>query len=78
MLYICTKFHEIFLNGFRIIERTRFVTDRQTDIQLLEKQCLPQKGERDILILTIIIIMIIIKRIIIIIVIINIVNINST
>ena len=24
MLYICTKFHENILKGFRVIERTRF------------------------------------------------------
>ena len=31
MVYICTKFHKNILNGFRVMERTRFVTDRQTD-----------------------------------------------
>ena len=27
----CIKFHEYSLSGFPVIERTRFVTDRQTD-----------------------------------------------
>ena len=30
-LIICTKFVENKLNGLRVMERTRFVTDRQTD-----------------------------------------------
>ena len=25
MLYICAKFHEIILNGIKVIERTRFL-----------------------------------------------------
>ena len=29
----CIKFHEYSLSGFQVIERTRFVTDRQTDGQ---------------------------------------------
>ena len=33
MLYICTKFHGNDLNDFRVMERTRFVADRQTDGQ---------------------------------------------
>ena len=30
LLYICVKFHENISNGFRVTERTRFVTDGQT------------------------------------------------
>ena len=30
---ICIKFGEYSLSGFQVIERTRFVTDRQTDGQ---------------------------------------------
>ena len=33
MVYICTKFGEIILNGLRVMERTRFMTDRHTDGQ---------------------------------------------
>ena len=48
MLYICTKFQENILKGFRVIEQTQFVTDRWMDIQtgrqLWEKQCLPPDG----------------------------------
>ena len=31
LIDICIKFREYSLNGFQVIERTRFVTDRQTD-----------------------------------------------
>ena len=31
LINICIKFHEYSLSGFQVIERTRFVTDRQTD-----------------------------------------------
>ena len=31
LIDICIKFHEYSLSGFQVIERTRFVTDRQTD-----------------------------------------------
>ena len=30
MLYICAKFHEIILNGFKVIERTRFLYGKIT------------------------------------------------
>ena len=33
LINICIKFHEYSLSGFQVIERTRFVTDRQTDRQ---------------------------------------------
>ena len=33
LIDICIKFHEYSLRGFQVIERTRFVTDRQTDRQ---------------------------------------------
>ena len=31
MVYICTKFRENILNGSRVMERIRFVTNRQTN-----------------------------------------------
>ena len=31
VVYKCTKFHCKIFNGFQVIERTRFVTDRRTD-----------------------------------------------
>ena len=31
LIDICIKFREYSLRGFQVIERTRFVTDRQTD-----------------------------------------------
>ena len=31
LIDICIKFHGYSLRGFQVIERTRFVTDRQTD-----------------------------------------------
>ena len=33
LIDICIKFREYSLRGFQVIERTRFVTDRQTDGQ---------------------------------------------
>ena len=51
LIDICMKFHEDSLRGFQVTERTRFVTDRQTDGRTDrrtpgEKQCLPTlKGE---------------------------------
>ena len=33
LIDICIKFREYSLSGFQLIERTRFVTDRQTDAQ---------------------------------------------
>ena len=33
LIDICMKFREYSLSGFQVIERTRFVTDRQTDGQ---------------------------------------------
>ena len=33
LINICIKFHEKSLSGFQVIQRTRFVTDRQTDGQ---------------------------------------------
>ena len=33
LIDICIKFHEYSLSGFQVIERTRFVTERQTDGQ---------------------------------------------
>ena len=35
MLYIRTRFRENISEGFRVIERTRFVTDRRTDMDEL-------------------------------------------
>ena len=41
----CIKFREYSLSGFQVIERTRFVTDRQTDARG-KTICLPTlKGE---------------------------------
>ena len=37
MLYICTKFHEIILNGIKVIERTRFLYGK------LQRGIIPQK-----------------------------------
>ena len=33
LIDVCIKFREYSSNGFQVIERTRFVTDRQTDGQ---------------------------------------------
>ena len=33
LIDVCIKFREYSLSGFQVIERTRFVTDRQTDRQ---------------------------------------------
>ena len=33
LIDVCIKFREYSLSGFQVIERTRFVTDRQTDGQ---------------------------------------------
>ena len=33
LIDICIKYREYSLSGFQVIERTRFVTDRQTDRQ---------------------------------------------
>ena len=38
MLYICAKFHEIILNGIKVIERTRFLYRK------LQKGIIPQKN----------------------------------
>ena len=37
MLYICAKFHEIVLNGIKVIERTRFLYGK------LQRRIIPQK-----------------------------------
>ena len=37
MLYICAKFHEIILNGIKVIERTRFLQGK------LQRGIIPQK-----------------------------------
>ena len=37
MLYISTKFHEIILNGIKVIERTRFLYGK------LQRGIIPQK-----------------------------------
>ena len=37
MLYICANFHEIILNGIKVIERTRFLYGK------LQKGIIPQK-----------------------------------
>ena len=38
MLYICAKFHEIILNGIKVIERTRFLYGK------LQWGIIPQKN----------------------------------
>ena len=38
MLYISTKFHEIILNGIKVIERTRFLYGK------LQRGIIPQKN----------------------------------
>ena len=38
MLYICAKFHEIILNGIKVIERTRFLYRK------LQRGIIPQKN----------------------------------
>ena len=37
MLYICAKFHEIILNGMKVIERTQFLYRK------LQRGIIPQK-----------------------------------
>ena len=37
MLYISTKFCEIIMNGFKVIERTRFI------VRKLQREIIPQK-----------------------------------
>ena len=38
MLYICAKFHEIILNGIKVIERTQFLYGK------FKKGIIPQKN----------------------------------
>ena len=38
MLYICAKFHEIILNGIKVIERTRFLYRK------LQRGIIPRKN----------------------------------
>ena len=38
MLYICAKFHEIILNGSKVIERTRFLYGK------LQREIIPSKN----------------------------------
>ena len=40
MLYICAMFHEIILNGIKVIERTRFLYEK------LQRGIIPQKCRR--------------------------------
>ena len=37
MLYICAKFHEIILNGIKVVERTQFLYGN------LQRRIIPQK-----------------------------------
>ena len=37
MLYICAKFHEIILNGIKVIERTRFLYEKLQRGIILQK-----------------------------------------
>ena len=43
LIDICIKFCEYSLSGFQVIEPTRFVTDRQTDIQTERQTDAPGK-----------------------------------
>ena len=38
MFYICAKFHEIVLNGIKVIEQTRFL------VRKLQRGIIPQKN----------------------------------
>ena len=51
LIDVCIKFREYSLSGFQVIERTRFVTDRQTDGQTdaRGKICLPTLKGGDII-----------------------------
>ena len=52
LIDICIKFCEYSLSGFQVIERTRFVTDRQTDRQTDARGktiCLPTLKGGDII-----------------------------
>ena len=52
LIDICIKFREYSLSGFQVIERTRFVTDRQTDRQTNRRGktiCLPTLKGGDII-----------------------------
>ena len=44
MLNICAKFHEIILNGIKVIERTRFLHGK------LQKEIIPQKNEGGVMV----------------------------
>ena len=49
LIDICMKFREDSFRGFQVTERTRFVTDRQTDIPMPgEKQYVSQPFGGDI------------------------------
>ena len=48
LIDICIKFREYSLSGFQVIERTRFVTDRQTDARG-KTICLPTLKEGDLI-----------------------------
>ena len=53
LIDICIKFREYSLSGFQVIERTRFVTDRQTEGQTDARGktiCLPTLKGGDIII----------------------------
>ena len=43
MDYISSKFDENILNGLRVMERTRFVTDRQTETHIQTDRLLWKK-----------------------------------
>ena len=46
MLYICAKFHEIVLNGIKVIERTRFL------VRKLQRGIIPQKNIGGVTVIT--------------------------
>ena len=49
MLYKCIEFHCNIFDGFRVIERTRFVTDRRTDRRTGKNNMSPDPSGGDII-----------------------------
>ena len=50
LIDICMKFHEDSLRGFQVTERTRFVTDRQTDGRPGKNNMSPNPSGGDIIV----------------------------
>ena len=49
LIDICMKFREDSFRGFQVTERTRFVTDRRTDIRPWKKNMSPNPSGGDIM-----------------------------